>query len=93
MPGHTAFQDAERAFENGLYTEALEGYNTFLREADDDPFFDDALLKIGKIYRLTGRDDDAIAVFSRLKREFPRKRVGSWCHAGNFGYPIRRWRF
>jgi branched-chain amino acid transport system substrate-binding protein len=71
MPGHSAFQDAERAFENGLYTEALEGYNTFLREADDDPFFDDALFKIGKIYRLTGSDDDAIAVLSRLNREFP----------------------
>jgi branched-chain amino acid transport system substrate-binding protein len=75
MPGHTAFQDAERAFENGLYTEALEGYNTFLREADDDPFFDDALLKIGKIYRLAGRNDDAIAVFSRLKREFPKSEL------------------
>ncbi len=71
LPGHSAFQDAERAFENGLYTEALEGYVAFLREADEDPFFDDALFKIGKIYRLAGRDDDAIAVLSRLDREFP----------------------
>jgi tetratricopeptide (TPR) repeat protein len=71
MPGNQAFQNAERAFENGLYTEALDGYNTFLREAYDDPLVDEALFKIGRLYRLAGRDDDALAVFSRLKREFP----------------------
>ena len=71
LPGNAAFQNAERAFENGLYTEALDGYNTFLREAYDDPFVDDALFKIGKIYRLAGRDEDAMDVFSRLNREFP----------------------
>jgi branched-chain amino acid transport system substrate-binding protein len=71
MPGNQAFQDAERDFDNGLYAEALEGYNLFLREAYDDPFVDDALFKIGRLYRLAGRDDDAIAVFSRLNREFP----------------------
>ena len=71
MPGNQAYQDAERALEIGLFTEALDGYHTFLREAYDAPFVDDALFKIGKLYRLTGRDDDAIAVFARLKREFP----------------------
>ncbi|WP_319404538.1 penicillin-binding protein activator [uncultured Desulfosarcina sp.] len=71
MPGNADFQNAERAFEKGLYTEALDGYNTFLREAYDDPFADDALFKIGKIYRLAGRDEDAMDVFSRLNREFP----------------------
>ena len=71
MSGNQAFQDAERALENGLYTEALDGYSLFLREAYDDPFVDDALFKIGQLYRLAGRDDDAIAVFSRLNREFP----------------------
>ncbi|BBO67548.1 hypothetical protein DSCA_14780 [Desulfosarcina alkanivorans] len=71
MPGYTAFQNAERAFENGLYAEALEGYNTLLNEAYDGPFVDAALLKIGKIFRLTGRDDDALAVFARLGQEFP----------------------
>jgi ABC-type branched-subunit amino acid transport system substrate-binding protein len=76
-PGNQAFQDAERAFENGLYTEALEGYNTFLREAYADAFVDDALFKIGRLYRLAGRDDDAIAVFSRLKREFPESELVS----------------
>ena len=71
MPGHQAFQDAERALDNGLYAEALDGYNLFLREAYDDPFVDEALFKIGQVCRLVGRDDDAIAVFSRLNREFP----------------------
>ena len=71
MSDNQAFQDAERAFEKGLYTEALDGYNTFLRDAYHDPFVDDALFKIGRLYRLAGHDDDAIAVFFRLKRELP----------------------
>lgn len=77
MPGNQAYQDAERALDSGLYAEALDGYNLFLQEAYDDPFVDDALFKIGRLYRLTGRDDDAIAVFSRLNREFPESRLAS----------------
>jgi ABC-type branched-subunit amino acid transport system substrate-binding protein len=72
IPGHPAFQRAERAFDNGSYTEALDGYNTFLRQAAGGRFVDAALFKIGRIYRITGRDEDAIGVFSRLVREFPR---------------------
>ena len=71
MPGHSAFQNAESAFNNGLTTEALDGYQVFLREAYGDPLVDVALFKIGRIYRLTGRNDDAMAVFSRLNHEFP----------------------
>ena len=72
MPSHPAFQRAERAFDNGYYTEALDAYNAFLRKTVDGRFVDAALFKIGRIYRLTGRDEDAIGVFSRLVREFPR---------------------
>lgn len=71
IPGPSAFRDAERAFDNGRYAEALDRYNAFLREADDDHPVDAALFKIGKILRLTSRDEDALAVFSRLNREFP----------------------
>jgi branched-chain amino acid transport system substrate-binding protein len=71
MPGYSDLQNAERAFENGLYTEALEGYNTLLREAYDATFVDTVLIKIGKIFWFTGRDKDALAVFFRLLREFP----------------------
>jgi len=72
IPLHPDFEGAERAFESGQYPEALTLYNQFLRDAYDDPFVDAALFKIGKIYRWSGRDDDAIAVFSRLTHEFPR---------------------
>ncbi len=71
MPGYSAFQNAGRAFDSGQYLEALNGYNVFLREAYGSPFVDEALFKIGTIYRLTGRDDHAIAVFSRLNNQFP----------------------
>jgi ABC-type branched-subunit amino acid transport system substrate-binding protein len=71
MPGYSDFQNAERAFENGLYNEALEGYNALLRDDYNGHFVDASLFKIGKIYQLTGRDDDALSVFFRLNHEFP----------------------
>ena len=77
MPGYPAFQNAERAFENGLFAEALEGYNAFLLDAYDGHFADAALFKIGKIFRLTGREDDALAVFFRLRHEFPESSLAS----------------
>ena len=71
IPGHPVFLEAEQAFENGQYTEALNGYNAFLREAYDDSAVDAALFKVGKIFQITGRNADALAMFSRLKNEFP----------------------
>lgn len=71
MPGQPAYRDAEQAFADGRYIEALENYQAFLREADGAPSVDAALFKIGTIYRLTDRQSDALAVFSRLIREFP----------------------
>ncbi|MGD9310060.1 MAG: ABC transporter substrate-binding protein, partial [Desulfosarcina sp.] len=71
IPVPSAFADAEQAFENGQYPEALAAYNTFVKESYDDPLAVMALVKIGKIYRLTGRKEDALAVFSRIIREFP----------------------
>jgi branched-chain amino acid transport system substrate-binding protein len=72
IPSHPALQNAERAFDNGNYSTALDEYNAFLRQTVDGRFADAALFKIGRIYRLTGRGEDAIDVFSRLVREFPR---------------------
>lgn len=71
MPEHSDIQRAERAYENGQYTQALNGYNGFLRDAYDDPLVDMVLFKVGQILRSLGRDDDALAVFSRLTHEFP----------------------
>lgn len=68
---HADFRRAERAFEEGRLAEALDGYNAFLRDAVDDPSADDALFKIGAILSRIGRTMEAVAVFSRLKREFP----------------------
>lgn len=75
MPENSVFQAAQRAFEAGSYPAALEGYNAFLREATDDRYVDVALYRIGKIYQLTGRDADAMAVFARLRREYPSSRL------------------
>ncbi len=65
------FQDAEKAFEAAQYSAALDGYNAFLQKNYETPLADDALFKIGKIFELTGQPDNAIAVFSRITREFP----------------------
>ena len=70
-PVHPLFLGAEKAYDNGQYNEALNGYTAFLREAYEDPSADAALMKIGKIFQHSGREDDALAVFARLAREFP----------------------
>ncbi len=69
------FKNGEQAFEANQYPEALASYNRFLGNSYDDPFIDVALFKIGKIYQWSGRDDDAVAVFSRLGREFPESQL------------------
>lgn len=71
LPGHSDFKTAEQAFESGQYLEALEGYNLFLKEAYGDPLVEMALLRIGMIYRSMDRNEDSLAVFSRLTLEFP----------------------
>lgn len=71
MDQHPEFQRAGQALAAGHYVEALDRYNAFLREAFDAPFVDAALFDIGVIFRKIGRYDDAVAVFLRLRREFP----------------------
>ncbi len=70
-PSHPIYQRAERAFERGDYLEALIDYQAFLREADTDADLDGALFRIGQIFRRSGRNEAALAVFARLDREFP----------------------
>ncbi len=68
----SVLRDAEKAFDAAQYGAALDAYHAFLRENYKDPLADEALFKIGEIFRLTGQPDQAIAVFSRLTREFVR---------------------
>ena len=71
------FRTAERAFEDGRYAEALDLYNQFLRESEDSGFMEMTLFKIAKIYRFTGRSNDAIAVLLQLKQDFPKSALAS----------------
>jgi branched-chain amino acid transport system substrate-binding protein len=71
LPGQAVFQDAQHAYETGNYAAALDGFNAFLNEAAGGRHADLALFRIASIYQLTGRDDDAMAVFGRLVREYP----------------------
>ncbi|WP_419662821.1 extracellular ligand-binding receptor [Desulfosarcina variabilis str. Montpellier] len=73
--GHPLFTKAEQAFDKGQYAEALNIYNTFLDKAYNDPAADAALFKVGKIFQLTGRSEDALAVFLRLTHEFPQSEL------------------
>ena len=70
-PEHADFQNAELAFEDGRYDEALQLYNKFLEESEPNLFTEMALFKVAKIYRHIGRIDDAVALLKRLARDFP----------------------
>ena len=76
-PSHPVFLEAEQAFDSGQYNEALTLYNTFLDQAYNDLSADVALFKIGKIFQLNGRSEDALAVFLRLAHEFPQSELVS----------------
>ena len=72
IPEHDAdFRTAERAFEDGRYEEALQLYDNFLEESEPNLFTEMALFKVAKIYRHTGRNDDAMAVLKQLIQGFP----------------------
>ncbi|BBO74122.1 hypothetical protein DSCW_15390 [Desulfosarcina widdelii] len=71
MPEHADFQAAERTFEEGRYDEALELYNKFLEKSEPNLFTEMALFKVAKIYRHTGRDEEALSVLTQLTRDFP----------------------
>jgi len=70
-PEYADFQTAERTFEDGRYNEALALYNKFLEESEPNLYTEMALFKIAKIYRYTGRNDDAMVVLTQLTRDFP----------------------
>lgn len=70
-PEHADFRTAERAFEEGRYHEALQLYEKFLEESEPNLFTEMALFKVAKIYRHTGRNDEAMAVLTQLTQDFP----------------------
>ena len=72
VPVHSDFESAEQAFNDGQYSQALNFYNQFLREAYDDPLVETALFRIGQLYRMLGQDSEALSVLTRLIHEFPK---------------------
>ncbi|MDL2328146.1 penicillin-binding protein activator [Desulfosarcina sp. OttesenSCG-928-A07] len=66
------FQGGERAFEAGRYDDAMEQYQKLLEDSPSSRFSENALYKIGRIYRITGRNNEALTTFSRLVRDFPK---------------------
>ena len=77
IPEHKVFQAAERAFEEGRYGEALESYNQFLRESEEPLLVEMTLFKIAKIYRYTGRSQDAMAVLLQLQQDAPQSTLAA----------------
>ena len=77
LPEHETFQTAEQAFEEGRYAEALDLYNQILRESEDNTLIEVTLFKIAKVYRFTGRSQDAMAVLLQLRQDYPKSAMAS----------------
>ena len=80
LPERSLFKDAQQAYADGRYTDALEGFNRFLREVGHGRHADIALFRIGSIFQATNRDEDAISVFGRLTREYPYSQLAPQAH-------------
>ena len=66
-----SFNTAEELYQQGAYADALNMYLKYLSLSPNGKVKDQALMKIGSIYSLQGRFDDAIKIFNQLIQEHP----------------------
>ncbi|MCO6438001.1 MAG: tetratricopeptide repeat protein [Phycisphaerae bacterium] len=72
-----SWQAAELLARAGRLTEAAEQFAAFARERPTNPFVPRALLRVGQLYQLEGRFEDAVAAFQECYRRFPRTLDGA----------------
>jgi ABC-type branched-subunit amino acid transport system substrate-binding protein len=75
--GRALFEQAEKLFKSKAYEDALKVYDEYLVKYPDQPLADEALMKMGKIYGASGRDETKLNVYQRLVKEYPESRFVS----------------
>lgn len=70
-PAEKLFFEAEKAYENRNYEQALENYNQFLKEYPGHPSVPAVLLHKGNLYNATEEYGKAHQTFTELLRQYP----------------------
>jgi len=79
-----SFQKAEQLYQSRSYAEALDMYLKYVSRATDDKnqVKDKALMKIGSIYTIQGKFDQATRVYKQLIQEYPDSMFSSRAQLG-----------
>jgi len=80
------FYKAEELYKSRLYAEALDMYLNYIKrpptDKDKHQFKDRALMKMGSIYTIQGKFDDARTIYKQLIKEFPQSKYSSRAQLG-----------
>jgi TolA-binding protein len=75
--GTALYEHAEKLFKTEAYEDALKAFDEYLVKYPDQPFADESLMKMGKIYAALGRDEAKLNVCQELVRDYPESRFAS----------------
>ena len=75
--GKVLYEQAEKLFKVKAYENALKVFDENLVKYPDQPFADEILMKMGKIYAALDRDEAKLNVYQKLVREYPKSRFAS----------------
>ncbi len=68
------FEQAEKMDSVKAYADALKVFDKYLTKYPDQPLADEALMKMGTIYDIMGRDEKKLKVYQRLVKEYSKSR-------------------
>ncbi len=71
-PSYELFSHAEKMLQMKSYEKALADYNEYLERYPAGPLADAALMKIGSIYTMLGKNQQARSIYQRLIDEYPK---------------------
>lgn len=65
------YESAYLNYVKGNYTDAINGFKSYLKSAPDSPLSDNALYWIGESYAAMGKRQDAVDTFNELCTKYP----------------------
>ncbi len=65
------YESAYLNYVKGNYTEAINGFQSYLKVSPDSPLSDNALYWVGESYAAMGRSQDAVNAFRELINKYP----------------------
>ena len=65
------YESAYLNYVKGNYTDAISGFQSYLKVSPDSPLSDNALYWIGESYTAMGKNQDAVNVFRELINKYP----------------------